>query len=68
MRKRLGETGLLSDDHRVAAAFEEVNRTYRACNANERRILRYRVDGGMVSVGERCDFLEWVSLKRMTFT
>jgi hypothetical protein len=57
MRKRLGERGLLSDDRRPTAIFDEVGRVYRACNSNGRRILRYHVDGQMITEGQRCDYL-----------
>jgi len=57
MRARLGETGILSDDKRATAVFQEEAKEYRAENPRQRRILRYRVDGQMVTDGERCDFL-----------
>ncbi len=57
MKDRLGKAGLLTDDTRATVVFEEHAKVYRAKNPSRRRILRYRVDGQMVTGGERCDFL-----------
>jgi len=56
MKTRLGTNGLLSDDARTVACFEELGCRYRARNPQGRRVLRYRVDGCMLTRGEVCDF------------
>ena len=67
MRKRLGETGLLSDDHRAVAAFEEVNRTYRHVTQMNGGYFGIEWTAGW-SLSASDAISSWVSLKRMTFT
>lgn len=56
MRTNLGDKGLLSDDDRPIIALREGSRRYRGRNPGKARILCYRVDGGVVNVGRRCDY------------
>lgn len=56
MRKQIGEKGLLTDDNRITPSFDENGVSYRAQNPNRLRVLRYRIDGGMICDGKRCDF------------
>lgn len=56
MRDALGEDGLLSDDNRPEAVFEERGRRYCGRNQARLRILRYRVDGEWKADGRKCDF------------
>ena len=55
-RRRIGETGLLSDDNRRDVCFEERGRVYRVHNVRATRIFRYRIDGRVITAGQRCDF------------
>jgi hypothetical protein len=56
MRSLLGEDGLLSDDKRSVATFEEYGKMYRGENDEGKRLLRYKVDGEWKLDGPRCDF------------
>jgi hypothetical protein len=56
MRSRLGKKGLLGEDNRIEVVFEEHNRRYCANNPNRHRVLRYQIDGKLITRGERCDF------------
>jgi hypothetical protein len=64
MRSRLGEAGILNDDTRALVVFEEHGRRYRAENPDRIQVLRYRVDGGLITEGERCDFLMGLPARR----
>jgi len=56
MLNTIGNTGLLSDDNRKLAQFSENGITYRAINKNSKRILRYQIDGAMItSESKKCD-------------
>lgn len=56
MPNRFGGKGLLSDDSRPIVRLEENGMTYIGLNKNRRRILRYSVDGGLISSAtKRCD-------------
>jgi hypothetical protein len=48
MPDKLGTKGLLSDDKRSVAVFEENRMEYRGVNEEGKRILRYKIDGGMI--------------------
>jgi hypothetical protein len=56
MRERIGVKGLISDDARFSVSFNQRGREYRAENPMARRVLCYKVDGGVIEDGERCDF------------
>lgn len=56
VRERIGETGLLSDDTRSIVHFGERGKEYHAHNTMSRRVLRYRVDGAIITEGRRCDY------------
>ena len=57
MKKRLGDAGFLSDDQRSIAKFEEKGMVYKGKNPKKKRVLRYQVDGKMISKGtKKCDF------------
>jgi hypothetical protein len=56
VRDKLGDSGLISDDTRLVASFRQKQREHRANNPSGHRVLRYEIDGGMITQGERCDF------------
>lgn len=56
MKARLGQKGLLSDDRRPKACFEEGGKEYRAENPEKLRVLRYHIDGAMITCAECCDY------------
>lgn len=56
MRAKLGDQGLISDDKRAILSVTENARTYRILNPRGLRLLCYRVDGGMLISGRRCDY------------
>jgi hypothetical protein len=56
MRQRLGERGLLGHDKRAIISFEANKRKYCASNPHGLSVLRYEIDGKMVTTGERCDY------------
>ena len=64
MRKTIGEAGLLSDDTRSEVLFRECTSTYRAYNPSGLRVLRYKVDGGIITIGSRCDYLLGIVSRR----
>lgn len=56
MRSKIGDIGLLSDDSRSQLTASENGRSYRVTNSTKRRLLLYRVDGGVITSGLRCDY------------
>lgn len=56
MRAALGDKGLLSDDDRSIVSAAERGRTYRLLNPLRLQVVFYRVDGGLICAGERCDY------------
>jgi hypothetical protein len=57
MKGRLGTTGLLHEDGRQTIVLAERGKRYVADNVSRKIVLQYRVDGAIVTEGERCDFL-----------
>lgn len=56
MKIKFGTTGLLSDDRRTVAQFNENGMIYRGINNTNKKVLRYRIDGAMISGGvKKCD-------------
>ncbi len=55
MKDKLGTKGLLSDDNRSVAQFEENGMVYKGVNQQRHRVLRYDVDGKMITQGKKCD-------------
>lgn len=48
--------GVLTDDRRSIVQFSENGMTYKGININNRRVIRYQVDGGLISDDrKRCD-------------
>lgn len=56
MREIFGEEGLCRDGHDSSISFKERRRTYIAKNNSGKRILKYRIDGVMITSGRKCDF------------
>lgn len=61
VQDKIGSAGLLSSDKRKLAVVGENNREYRGSNGREATILIYRVDGGLIQQGQRCDYAIGVS-------
>jgi len=52
----MGTTGLLSEDRRSIAQFNENGMIYKGINNTKKKVLRYQVDGAMISNGvKKCD-------------
>jgi len=56
MRDILGEDGCCYDGNERIIAFVERRRKYIAKNNMRKRVLKYRVDGKMITTGRKCDF------------
>ncbi len=54
--EKLGDNGLVSDDCRKITKVEENSRSYCLHNPSEYRLRRYRIDGGVITEGMRCDY------------
>jgi hypothetical protein len=52
----LGSDSSLWSDRRKNVAIDEGGRTYRASNDGNNLLTCYRIDGGLITEGKRCDF------------
>ena len=53
---KLGDKGLESDDYRKVLSVKEHGRSYYLLNPCEYRVRCYRIDGGVITDGMRCDY------------
>lgn len=60
MLEKLGVKGLISDDKRSVIVFYENGKTFRGKNPIFKRLLAYRVEGGLITIsptnGKMCDY------------
>lgn len=63
----LGDDHRLWNDRRKSAVVSENGRVYRAANSGDKLLACYKVDGGLIIEGIRCDFALTVNDERKVY-